>query len=110
MLGGTSDLVCGHNGYGYYHVANNHGVDWNQKSILTSENWRDVADYSIAETLRAPQVVTFRASNGTFCYSREIYLVNKVRGLIVDVMYPNVVVRAQDGRIITAFPARAQCR
>jgi hypothetical protein len=73
-------------------------------------NWREVADYAIAEALRQPERVTFRANNNTFCYSREIYLVNKVRGLIVNVTYPNVVIRAQDGGIITAFLAGEQCR
>jgi hypothetical protein len=110
MPGGTSQLVCGNDAYSYYHIVNRHYAEWNEKSIKTSENWRDVADYAIAEALKNPQVVTFRAPNNTFCYSREIYLVNKVTGAIVNVTYPNVVVRARDGVIITAFPAGAHCR
>jgi hypothetical protein len=110
MLGGVSELVCGNDGYGYYHIVNRHYVEWNGKSIRTSENWRDVADYAIAEALRSPQVVTFRASSNTFCYSREIYLINKVTGAIVDVFHPHVVLRASDGRIITAYTSREPCR
>jgi hypothetical protein len=110
MPGGTSQLVCGNDAYGYYHIVNRHYVEWNEKSIKTSENWREVADYAISEALKNPQAITFRAPNNTFCYSREIYLVNKVTGAIVNVTYPNVVLRAQDGVIITAFPAGAQCR
>jgi hypothetical protein len=49
MPGGESLLVCGHDGYGYYHVANNHGAQWTQKGVKTSENWRAVADYAIAD-------------------------------------------------------------
>ena len=109
MPGGTSELLCGHERYGYYHIVERHFVEWNQKSILTSENWREVADYSIAEALRNPMAVAFRAGTNTFCYSREIALVNKLRGIIVDVMHPNVVVRVQDGAVITAFPSRTAC-
>ena len=76
---------------------------------MSNENWREVADYSIAEALRSPMSVTFRADKNTFCYSREVALIDKVRGHTVDVMHPNVVVRAQDGAVITAYPSRAPC-
>ncbi len=109
MPAGASDLLCGNDGYGYYHVVAGHSVEWTQKSVLANENWRQVADYSIAEALRSPMSVTFRARNNTFCYSREVSLVDKVRGTTVDVMHPNVVVRAQDGAVITAFPSRNPC-
>ena len=82
MVGGVSELVCGNNAYGYHHIVNSHFVEWNEKSVKTSENWREVADYAIAEALRQPERVTFRANNNTFCYFREVYLVNKVRVLI----------------------------
>jgi hypothetical protein len=75
----------------------------------TSENWREVADYSIGEALRNPISVAYRADVNTYCYSREVSLVHKVRGIIVEVFHPNVVVRAQDGVIITAFPAKKPC-
>lgn len=109
MPGGESLLVCGHDGYGYYHIANNHGAQWTQKGVKTSENWRDVADYAIAESLKNPQRVSFRGPNGAVCYSREIDLIHKVRGIVVDVFYARVVVSRQDGRVITAYPARNHC-
>ena len=109
MPAGTTDLLCGHQGYGYYHIVARHYAEWTQKSILTNENWREVADYSIAEALRNPTSVTFRPPSNTFCYSREVSLVDRVRGVTVDVMHPNVVVRAQDGAVITAFPPRTSC-
>jgi hypothetical protein len=77
MPGGVSDLVCGRPEYGDYHMVNRDYVEWNGKSIRTSENWRHVADYAIAEALKNPQRVTFRPRNNTFCYSREIYLVTR---------------------------------
>ena len=110
MPAGTSDLICGDENHGYYHMANRHGSEWAQKGAKSSENWRDVADYAIAEALRNPMAVTYRANNNTYCYSREVYLVDKVRGIPVDVFHPNVVVRAQDGIIITSYPANRPCR
>lgn len=109
MPGGSSDLICGDDKHGYYHIANGHGLEWTQKGMKTSENWRDVADYSIAEALRNPMSVTYRADVDTYCYSREVSLINKVRGIVVEVFHPNVVVRARDGLIITAFPAKKPC-
>lgn len=102
MSAGTSDLVCGNEFYGYYHVVSRHHTEWTQKSVKSNENWREVADYSIAEALRSPTSVTFRATNSTFCYSPEVSLIDKVTGVTVDVTHPNVVVRAQDGAVITA--------
>ena len=109
MPAGTSDLLCGTEGYGFYHIEARHYPEWTQKSVKSNENWREVADYSIAEALRSPTSVTFRTGQNTFCYSRQVSLIDKVRGITVDVMYPNVVVRAQDGAIITAYPSRAPC-
>jgi hypothetical protein len=109
MPAGTSDLLCGTDGFGYYHIVARHYLEWTQKSVRSNDNWREVADYSIAEALRSPTSVTFRADRNTFCYSRQVSLIDTVRGITVDVMYPNVVVRAQDGAIITAYPSRASC-
>jgi len=109
MPGGESDLVCGHDGYGYYHIANGHGAHWTQKGVKSSENWRSVADYAIEETLKNPQRVTYRPANDAFCYSREIDLIDKVRGIVVDVFFARVAVSHRDGRIITAYPARQPC-
>jgi hypothetical protein len=109
MSAGTSDLLCGNELYGYYHIVSRHYVEWTQDSVKSNENWRDVADYSIAEALRSPMAVSFRAASNTFCYSREVSLIDKVRGITVEVIHPNVVVRAQDGAVITAFPSRRPC-
>lgn len=110
MPAGSTNLLCGTERYSYYHIAGRHGADWTEKGVKSSENWRDVADYSIAEVLQNPMAVTYRADANTFCYSREVQLIHKVRGITVDVMHPNVVVRAQDGVIITAFPTANPCR
>ena len=109
MPAGSSNLLCGTVNYGFYHIEARHYGEWMQKSVKTNENWREVADYAIAEALRSPTSVTFRPRNNTFCYSREVSLIDKVRGITVDVMNPNVVVRVQDGAVITAIPTRKPC-
>ena len=109
MPAGTTDLLCGNDAYSYYHIVARHYGEWTQKSVLTNENWREIADYAIAEALRNPTSISYPADANTFCYSREISLVDKVRGITVDVMHPHVVVRAQDGAVITAFPTRTPC-
>jgi hypothetical protein len=109
MPGGSSDLVCGRNEHGYYHIVNRHGLEWSQKGYITSENWRSVADYSFQETLRTPESVTYDPDRDTFCYSRNIYLVNKVTGAIVTSFHPNVVISGSSGRIVTAWPSNAPC-
>lgn len=62
MPAGTSDLLCGNNDFGFYHIVARHYLERTRKSVLTNENWRDVADYSIAEALRNPTSVSFRAA------------------------------------------------
>jgi hypothetical protein len=109
MPAGTSDLICGDEKHSYYHIAERHGLEWTQKGMKTAENWRDVADYAIAEALRNPMSVTYRRDVNTYCYSREVSLINKVRGIVVEVFHPNVIVRPQDGVIITAFPTKKPC-
>jgi hypothetical protein len=110
MPAGMTNLTCGDERYGYYHIVGNHGEEWKYRGAQSSENWRDVADYAIQEALANPQVVTYRADNDTFCYSREIFLWNKVRGIRVDVFQPNVVVSAQHQHIITVIPTNKPCR
>jgi hypothetical protein len=62
MPAGSSDLTCGDANHGYHHIANRHGSEWIHKGSKTSENWRAVADYAIAEALKNPMTVTYRAN------------------------------------------------
>lgn len=110
MPAGTSPLFCGDDKFGYYHMVIEHGEQWKYRGAQSSENWRDIADYAIREALANPQVVTYRADNDTFCYSREVFLWDKVRGIRVDVFHPNVVVSAQHQHLVTVIPAGRPCR
>ena len=74
---GTADLVCGHGGYSYRHILKKHRRDWEYDARLVGSNWRDHADWAIEATLLDPQVVTYRADNNSYCYSRAIQLWDK---------------------------------
>jgi hypothetical protein len=110
MPAGTTNLTCGTQDYGYYHIVSNHLSQWQYRGAQSSENWRDVADYGIQEALANPQVVTYRPGNQTFCYSREVFLWDNVRGIRVDVYHPNVVISERDQHIVTAIPSSRPCR
>jgi hypothetical protein len=110
MPAGTTNLTCGNERFGFYHIANSHGEQWEQKGEITLENWRDVADYAIQEALAHPMAVTYRTDNDTFCYSRLIFLVDKRNGETVGSYQPNVVISARDQYIVTAWPSSTPCR
>ncbi|WP_147376253.1 hypothetical protein [Micromonospora radicis] len=107
---GTSNLKCGSEKWGYRHIVKNHLSQWENDARIEGSNWRDLADFAIAVALSDPDRVTYRQSNDTYCFSREIYLVDKRTGRIVAYRYPNVSIAAVSKNIITAFPASAQCR
>lgn len=115
LRGGTTALRCGgpklseNPTWGYRHLLK-HSDQWSDKSALTQQNWRDVADYGIQWALKDPDKVTYRAENETFCFSRIIYLINKKTGRTVGHTYPNVSVSAGNKNVITAYPAGSQCR
>jgi hypothetical protein len=107
---GTSNLKCGSDTWGYNHIVKNHLSQWENDAAIEGKNWRDLADFAISVALTDPDTVTYRKSNDTYCFSREIYLIDKRNGQVVATRYPNVTVAAASKQIITAFPASAQCR
>lgn len=115
LRGGTSALRCGgpklsdDPTWGYRHILK-HSSQWSDKSALTGQNWRDVADYGIEWALKDPDKVTYRAKNDTFCFSRIIYLIDKRTGRTVGHTYPNVSISAGAKNVITAYPAGSQRR
>jgi hypothetical protein len=107
---GTSNLRCGTGeNWGYRHIVKNHLSQWQADAAIEGINWRDLADFAIAVALSDQDRVTYRQSNDTFCFSREIYLVDKRTGNVVAYRYPRVVVAAESKNIITAYPASTHC-
>ena len=109
MRGGYAYLLCGTTNFGYWHILTRHMQDWQKKAFLSGDNWRDLADSSIAAVLADPDVTKYRPENNTFCYSAEIYLFNNQTRKAVSITYPNIVVGAQNNQIVTAYPSKSQC-
>lgn len=107
--GGTSNLACGSAAWGYRHIVKNHLSQWQSDAAIARENWRDLADFSIAAALSDPDAVSYRQSNDTFCYSRLIYLVDNRTGKVIDTRKPITVVARVTKNIITAYPSKTGC-
>ncbi|MFF0489550.1 hypothetical protein ACFYTQ_11080 [Nocardia sp. NPDC004068] len=98
-------LKCGNERWGYWHIYKRHVYDnpeWSNLADIEGVNWRQVVDMAIAKSLDQPDV-SGQGPNGTWCYSGQIYLVNKATGQIAKTVEPTVIV-APDGRVVTAFP------
>lgn len=106
-FGNTSVLLCGTDGFGYRHVAARHRQDWQYIAAYTGGNWRDLADFAIEQILRVPQpgYPRYNAKNDTWVFKAPLEIRDR-DGRVRDVYYPNVVVAAADGKIITTFPTR----
>jgi hypothetical protein len=105
MPGGDSVLYCGNDKYGFYHIVNRHGSDWNNVAMSRfpgAGNWRYLADYSIGAALANPERVDYNSQNDTFTVQRNIYRITEDGP--VYAFTSRVVVSGTDGKIITAFP------
>ena len=109
MSSGISNLACGSSAWGYRHIVANHLSQWEYRASEASENWRDTADYGIEWALKDADRIRYRSSNDTYCFSRQIDLVNDRTGQVVDHYFPNVVVARVTKNIITASPSSSQC-
>lgn len=111
MPEGTSQMYCGwhdHNsdkGEGMKHIEARHADEW--EDIDPSWQWKNNADVSMQEALENPIGTEYRPSNDTFTYcgvlaGRDPGRSGKPTG---QFKFVNVVVAAQDGKIITAYPS-----
>lgn len=101
----TRSFLCGSDNWGYRHILKRHLGDWEARASLAQEGWRGTADYGISWALKDPDHVVYRKPNDTFCYSRQILLVDKRTGKVVGRYYPNVSVARVNHNMITAYPA-----
>jgi hypothetical protein len=105
--GTSSTLLCGTEGFGYRHVAARHGQDWQTVALYTGGNWRDLADFAIEQTLRAPHPGYPRHNdkNDTWVFKAPLEIRDS-EGRVRDVYHPVVVVAGGDGKLITTYPTR----
>lgn len=109
LPGGDSQLYCGNDKFGFLHIADEHGEDWERKEDagLWPGNWRYLADYAIASALAYPETVTYRQGNDTFEVTRGIAPTDADGTAIGPPTWRAlVVISASDGKIITAYPVR----
>jgi hypothetical protein len=103
--GGSSRLRCGSNRWGYWHIVANHQSEWEQMARSTRQNWRDVADFAISNTLGDPDPGgTYRADNDTFCFQRVVFLY--FGDQLMHEQNVVVIVAADSRNIITSYPGR----
>jgi hypothetical protein len=109
LPGGDSQLYCGRDNFGFLHIANDHGRQWEDKTGAGpwTGNWRYLADYAIASALAYPETVTYRQENDTFAVTRAIAPTDGDGNVTGPPTWRAlVVVSASDGKIITAYPER----
>jgi hypothetical protein len=108
LPGGDSQLYCGNDNYGFLHIANDHGRQWETMAsrFPSAGNWRYLADYAISATLAYPERVEYRQDNNTFAVYRDIYRMTDEG--TVYAFTCRVAISASDGKIITAFPQTGQ--
>jgi hypothetical protein len=104
---GEWKLLCGNQDYGYRHIQAGHMSEWEGLAAIEGRNWRDIADMSIAKAHDAPDWHGAQGS-GKYCYTGQIYLVNRTTGAVAKTVHPTVIV-SESGIVITAFPGGA-CR
>ncbi|ORA85168.1 DUF4226 domain-containing protein [Mycobacterium malmoense] len=99
---GDSVLYCGNDKYGLLHIEKEHEDQWDRIANSrwpSAGNWRYLADYAIGATLAYPERVEYNQDNDTFAVYRRISLPDGRYAFTT-----RVVISANDGKIITAFP------
>ncbi|WP_344928112.1 hypothetical protein [Saccharopolyspora gregorii] len=106
-FGPKSDLLCGTAGFGYRHIKDRHMTQWQTLAGMVGSNWRDFADFAIAQILKAPEPgsPTFDQARNTWTYRSPVQIIDQ-NGVVRDTYRPFVIVAHQDTKIITAYPAR----
>lgn len=105
---GEVRLVCGNNDFGFRHIANKHGTEWESLALLENRNWRDVVDMAITKNLTDPDQHSAQ-ENGKWCGSSEIYFTDKVKGTILKVLR-SITIVSDKREVVTTFPNPDGCR
>lgn len=102
---GVAKLVCGTAGYGWRHIAQRHGQDYQNivNKYQLGQSWQDFAKWAMSTTVGAPQSAPVNTSNNTWSYTAPIQIRNK-QGQVVRTYSMLVAISRSDEKIITAYP------
>jgi hypothetical protein len=97
-------LRCGNADRGYRHIRDRHMGDFERMAAGTFQNWRDVADLSLAANSSDPDVIRPAGGNQT-CRSRVIFLINVRNGQTVRQQIVRMFTDNGTSEIRSAFPS-----
>ena len=97
-------LRCGDAAWGYRHIKDRHMGHFERMAAGTYQNWRDVADLSLASNSSDPDVTKAVGGNQT-CRSRVIVLVNVRTGQTVREQIVRMYTDNANSNIRSAFPS-----
>ncbi len=90
---------------GFRHIKKRHMNEWQRLAAWEQVSWMDVANKAITKSLTDPDIALKDSSTRrSSCYSGQIVLYNKVRGIPVATNEPSVIVGNTSRTIVTAFP------
>ena len=109
--GRVISLTCGtKEKEGYRHIKERHLRDWKNLADIEGISWMDLADQGITKSLTSAEYWRNSEAKNSTCYSGQIYLVHKQRGIPVKINYPTVVAGNDTDIIVTAYPGERCAR
>lgn len=108
---GATYLRCGSSKkWGYRHILEAHGTKQYQSiANLTGDNWRDIADSAINQTLRHPEYQRYQSDNNTWAYAVTLTL-RRNGNVIKSKYHSHLVSVSMHKNVITSFPAKKRVK
>lgn len=107
---GITHLRCGDSAWGYRHILKYHGTKQYQSiANLTGDNWRDIADSAINQTLRHPEYQRYQSGNETWAY--WVTLTLRRNGTVIKSKYHSHMVSVSlHKNVITSYPSKKRVK
>ncbi|BDZ53904.1 hypothetical protein [Agromyces marinus] len=103
---GVALLQCGTLSWGWRHIADRHGSDW-QRIVTTYKlggTWDQFAKWAMSGTVGQPLSAPYKASNDTYTYTAPIQNRAYNSGATAKSYMVYVPVGASNDRVITGYP------
>ncbi len=108
-------LRCGDSSHGLKHIRQNH-PEWSTLAAIEGKDGdaliRTAIDAALENTTWSKRdQPSSPGRDGSFCASAQIYLVDRVRGIIVQTLEPSIFVAEHGHHVITAYPTNtSKCK